>query len=66
MEDEFDYYISLAKIFDEGYPLIPHEQSSIASNLPSLGDDISEKCDPKPEEHAKNCVPSCEKSKVFE
>ena len=21
---EFDYYLSLAKIFDEGYPSIPH------------------------------------------
>lgn len=57
-EVEFDYYLAIARIFDEGFPLIPHVHSEISSTLLSPRDDISEKCDTTPEECATNDAPS--------
>lgn len=53
-EMEFDYYLSLAKLFDEGYPSIPHVHASIPAP-PTHG--ISEKRDPTPEECATTDAP---------
>jgi hypothetical protein len=56
-EMEFDYYLSLAKIFDEGYPSIPHAPISNASIPVCPADGKGEKCDPTPEEYATNDAP---------
>ena len=64
MEVEFDYYLSLAKLFDEGYPSLPHlhetSEASLISPEPQIA---SEPCDPNPEEHAVSDVSSRVKSK---
>ena len=57
VEMEFDYYLSLAKLFDEGYPSIPHAPISNASDLRPPTDGISEKCDPTPKECATTDAP---------
>lgn len=57
-EEEFDYYLSLARIFDEGWPSIDHVHDETSSIPRPHGDDISEKCDPTPEECATSDAPS--------
>ena len=56
-EEEFDYYLTLAKILDEGYPSIPHVHSSNASSPRPPTHDIPEKHDPTPEECATKYAP---------
>ena len=56
-EKEYDYYLCLAKIFDEGYPSIPHAHSGISSSLPSPTYGISEKRETTPEECATKDAP---------
>jgi hypothetical protein len=51
-EKEYDYYLCLAKIFDEGYPSLSHAHSSTFSTPPCLTDGISEKRDTTPKECA--------------
>lgn len=60
VENEYDYYLCLAKIFDEGYPSLVHVHSETSSSLPSPTDDISEKRDTTPEECATKDAPSWE------
>lgn len=56
-EMEYDFYLTLAKIFDEGYPSIPHAPISNASIpvRPAYGK--YEKSDPTPEECATDDAP---------
>ena len=56
-EMEFDYYLSLAKLFDEGYPSIPHVHYASASIPASPTHGISEKRDTTPEECATTDAP---------
>ena len=55
-EVEFDYYLSLAKIFDEGYPSIPHAPFETSSSPWPPSDDIPKQDDSTPEEYAKTDV----------
>ena len=56
-EMEFDYYLSLAKLFDEGYPSIPHVHCANASIPAPPTHGICEKRDPTPEECATTDAP---------
>ena len=56
-EEEYDYYLMLAKILDEGYPSISHEHSSIVSSHRSPTHGISEEDDSTPKECATNDAP---------
>ena len=56
-EREFDYYLSLARIFDEGYPSIAHAPISSVSIPEPPTDGISEKCESTPEECATSDAP---------
>lgn len=61
MEVEFDYYLTLANLFDDGYPSVPHLHEP---DVLAPGQKIeSEPPDPKPEEHAQNDVPPWIKNK---
>ncbi len=53
-EVEFDYYLTLASILDEGYPSIPHVHCETFSNPRSPSDDISKQDESTPKECAKH------------
>ena len=65
-EEEYDYYLSLARLYDEGFPLIPHAHCENVLVSPAPHYDISEQCDNTPEGHAKNSVPLWVKNKSLE
>ena len=52
-EEEFDYYLAIANLYDEGFPSIPHVHCEADSTSPSHHYGITEKSDTTPEE----CVP---------
>lgn len=56
-EMEYDYYLTLAKIFDEGYPSIPHAPCANASTPPPPTHGICEKSDTTPKECAVSDAP---------
>ena len=57
-EVEFDWILSVARLYDEGFPSIPHVHYETDSIPQSPYDGISEKCDTTPEECAANDTPS--------
>lgn len=59
-EMEFDYYLCLARLFDEGFPSLSHDHEEVSSIPPSPTYGISEKRDPTPEECATDDAPSWE------
>ena len=65
VDTETEVCLALAKLYDEGFPSIPHVHSETSSVPPIPTDDISEICDSTPEECATNDAPSwVEKRKI--
>lgn len=65
-EEEFDYYLSVANLYDEGFPSVPHEHCETDSVSPSHHYGITEKSDTTPEECVPKNAPSVVGSKEIE
>ena len=57
VDTETEVCLALAKLYDEGFPSIPHVHSEPSSGPPSLTYGISEKCDSTPKECAASDAP---------
>jgi hypothetical protein len=57
VDTETEVCLALAKLYDEGFPSIPHAHPETSLIHPSLTYGISEKCDSTPKECAASDAP---------